>query len=157
MTPIRASMVGPSCSATNSSASIAACHSSASCSALGSFVMYCAASRSVTSGFRPGNVIGSKNCWSHDTKSPRSVRQIEDYFAFTFFLKRIRLNSRAFFFTDPTCRPSDLAISPALTFFLANTLNRCTSSSVHGWPFGTIEGTKPRGMTQLPAQQTPGI
>jgi hypothetical protein len=45
---------------TGNNACIAACHSSASCSALGSFVMYCAASRSVTSGFRLGNMIGSK-------------------------------------------------------------------------------------------------
>ena len=37
------------------SVSIAACHSSASCSALGSSVMYSAASQSVTSSFRPGN------------------------------------------------------------------------------------------------------
>ena len=42
---------GPSCSATNNSAAIAACHSSESCSAFGSLVMYCAASRSVTNGF----------------------------------------------------------------------------------------------------------
>jgi hypothetical protein len=36
-------------------------HGSASCSALGSLVMYCAPSRSVISGIRPGNLIGSKN------------------------------------------------------------------------------------------------
>jgi hypothetical protein len=53
MTPIRANIVGPSCSATSMSASIAACHSGASCSSLGSLVMYCAASRSVTSGAVP--------------------------------------------------------------------------------------------------------
>src|SRR5258708_6015880 len=41
---IRAHLGGPPCSAT-SNASIAACHSSASCSALGSLVMYVAASR----------------------------------------------------------------------------------------------------------------
>jgi hypothetical protein len=35
--------------------------SSASCSALGSLVMKSAASRSVISGFRRGNMIGSKN------------------------------------------------------------------------------------------------
>jgi hypothetical protein len=29
--------------------------------ALGNLMMYCAASRSVTSGFQPGNMIGSKN------------------------------------------------------------------------------------------------
>jgi hypothetical protein len=67
MIPMRANIGGPSCSATNNSASIAACHSSASCSALGNFVMYWAASRNVRSGcFRPGNMIGSKNSWSHD-------------------------------------------------------------------------------------------
>src|SRR5450755_1020392 len=70
MTPIRANIAGPSCSATSNSASIAACHSSASCSALGnSSVMYSAASRSVASGFRPGSSIGSKNRWSQDTGS----------------------------------------------------------------------------------------
>jgi len=40
MTPIRASIVGPSFSATRISASLEACHSAASCSAFGSFVMY---------------------------------------------------------------------------------------------------------------------
>src|SRR5229473_2678974 len=54
MTPMRANIVGPSCSATSNSACIAACHSSASCSALGSSVMYSAASRRVTSGSRSG-------------------------------------------------------------------------------------------------------
>jgi hypothetical protein len=39
MTRIRANMVGPSCSATSKNACIAACHSSALCSALGSLVM----------------------------------------------------------------------------------------------------------------------
>jgi hypothetical protein len=43
--PIRTNIVGPSWSVTNISACIAACHSSASCSAFGSFMMYCAASR----------------------------------------------------------------------------------------------------------------
>src|SRR5437879_10796523 len=37
MTPIRANIVGPSVSATRIRASIAACHSGASCSAFGSF------------------------------------------------------------------------------------------------------------------------
>src|ERR1035438_6248846 len=39
ITPMRAIIVGPSCSATSMSACIAACHSGASCSALGSLVM----------------------------------------------------------------------------------------------------------------------
>jgi hypothetical protein len=39
MMPMRANIVGPSCSAIRIRASIAACHSSASCSALGSLVM----------------------------------------------------------------------------------------------------------------------
>jgi hypothetical protein len=38
MTPIRAKIVGPSCSATRISACIAACHSSASCSAFGNCI-----------------------------------------------------------------------------------------------------------------------
>jgi aromatic ring hydroxylase len=37
ITPIRANIGGPSCSATSNSTSIAACHSSASCSCLGQF------------------------------------------------------------------------------------------------------------------------
>jgi hypothetical protein len=40
MTPMRANIAGPSFSATSNSACMAACHSSASCSALGSSVMY---------------------------------------------------------------------------------------------------------------------
>jgi hypothetical protein len=36
--------------------------------ALGSLVMFSAASRNVRSGcFQPGDMIGSKNSWSHDT------------------------------------------------------------------------------------------
>ncbi len=46
-TPMRANIVGPSCSATSNSACIAARHSSASCSALGSLVMKSAASHLV--------------------------------------------------------------------------------------------------------------
>jgi hypothetical protein len=42
-------------------------HSSASCSAFDSLVMYVAASRSVTIGFRPGTAIGSTNRLSQDT------------------------------------------------------------------------------------------
>jgi hypothetical protein len=61
MTPMRANIAGPSCSATNNSACIASCHSSTSCSALGDSVMYSATSLSVTKGFRPGTTIGSKN------------------------------------------------------------------------------------------------
>jgi hypothetical protein len=77
MTPMRANIGGPSCSATSNSASIAACHSSVSCSAFGSLVMYCAASRSVTNGcFRPGNMIGSKNRWSQDTNSPHYANRL---------------------------------------------------------------------------------
>jgi hypothetical protein len=48
MTPIRANIGGPSCSATSNSASIAVCHSAVSCSVLGSLVMYYMASRSVS-------------------------------------------------------------------------------------------------------------
>ena len=58
------------CSAISDSACIAACHSSASCSACGSFVMYCAASRSVISGFRPGNGIGLSNFASYSNSNP---------------------------------------------------------------------------------------
>ena len=43
-------------------------------------------------------------------------------FAFI-FLNRIKPNSPAFFFVGPTWRPSDFAISSALTFFLANALS----------------------------------
>jgi len=39
ITPIRTNILGPPKSATRISASMAACHSGASCSALGSFVM----------------------------------------------------------------------------------------------------------------------
>ena len=46
ITPIRANIVGPPLSATSNSASVAACHSSASCSASGSRVMYCGVYRS---------------------------------------------------------------------------------------------------------------
>jgi hypothetical protein len=52
--PILASIVGPPRSAINISAVIAACHSGASCSAFGSFVMYVPASSSVTSSRPPG-------------------------------------------------------------------------------------------------------
>ena len=48
------------CSATNNGASIAACHSSASCFAFGSLVMYRAASRNVRR-VSPSITIGSKN------------------------------------------------------------------------------------------------
>jgi hypothetical protein len=50
---------GPPDVATRISASIAACHSGASCSAFGSFVMYLPASSSVTSWRPRGSVIGS--------------------------------------------------------------------------------------------------
>jgi hypothetical protein len=61
MTPMRASMVGPPDSATSNRASIAACHSGASCSASGSLVMYSPASCSVTSWRPRGSGIGSSN------------------------------------------------------------------------------------------------
>jgi hypothetical protein len=52
----------PPCPPTSISTSAAVCHCDACCSAFGNFTMYFAASRSVTSGLRPGNMIGSKNC-----------------------------------------------------------------------------------------------
>src|SRR6266849_11121851 len=55
MMPMRANNGGPSCSVTSNSTSIAACHSSASCLALDSLVMYVAASRSVTGSFPAGH------------------------------------------------------------------------------------------------------
>ena len=61
MTPMRANIAGPSFSATSNSACMAACHSSASCSAFGSSVMYSAASRKAISFLPLGNTIGSKN------------------------------------------------------------------------------------------------
>src|SRR5712671_5184009 len=54
-----------------------------------------------------------------------------DHFSTFSLLERIRFNSRAFVFTDPTWRPSNFAILSALTFLLANILNCCTSASVH--------------------------
>jgi hypothetical protein len=44
-------------------------------SAFGNLMMYWAASRSVTSDFRPGNMIGSKNCRCHDPAARRSIRE----------------------------------------------------------------------------------
>src|SRR5258708_4320891 len=61
MTPIRANIVGPPSVATRIRASVAVCDSSASCSALGSFVMYSAASRSVMSWRPRAGGIGSSN------------------------------------------------------------------------------------------------
>src|SRR3984893_17498059 len=62
MTPMRASIVGPPLlSATSIKASMAVCHSSICCSALGSFWMYRAASCSVTSWRPRGSGIGSSN------------------------------------------------------------------------------------------------
>jgi hypothetical protein len=59
ITAIRASISGPSHSATSNSVSIAICQSAAACSAFGKLVMYSAASRSV-SNLRPsGSTIGS--------------------------------------------------------------------------------------------------
>jgi hypothetical protein len=40
---------------------------------LGQLVMSSAASRSVTSGFRPGNMIGSKNRLPHGSGSMRAI------------------------------------------------------------------------------------
>src|SRR5258707_2242004 len=61
MTPTRASIVGPPDVATRIKASIAACHSAASCSAFGSLVMYLPASSRVTRRRPRGNGIGSLN------------------------------------------------------------------------------------------------
>src|ERR1035441_9323637 len=47
------------------------------------------------------------------------------------FLDRIKPISRAFFFTDPTWRPSNSATISAVTFFLASALSRYSSLSVH--------------------------
>src|SRR5258706_11724011 len=59
MTPMRANIVGPPDVATGIKAFIAACHSAASCSAFGSFVMCLPASSSVTSWPPRGSGIGS--------------------------------------------------------------------------------------------------
>ena len=59
MTPMRANIVGLPDVATRIKASMAACHSAASCSAFGSFVMYLRESASVTSWRPRGNGIGS--------------------------------------------------------------------------------------------------
>src|SRR6266404_5343895 len=59
MTPMRANIVGPPSVATRIKASIAACHSAASCSALGSRVMYLPASCSVASWRPRGSGMGS--------------------------------------------------------------------------------------------------
>jgi hypothetical protein len=56
-----ANIVGPPAVATRISASIAACHSGASCSAFGSFVMKLPASSRVTRWRPPGSGIGSSN------------------------------------------------------------------------------------------------
>jgi hypothetical protein len=61
MTPMRAIIVGPPCSATRSSTSIAVCHSSICCSAFGSFWIYLPASSRVTSWRPRGSGIGSSN------------------------------------------------------------------------------------------------
>jgi hypothetical protein len=58
---MRANIVGPPDVATRIKASIAACHSGASCSAFGSFVMQLPASSSVTSWRPRGSGIGSSN------------------------------------------------------------------------------------------------
>src|SRR5258708_29201257 len=61
MMPMRANIIGPPDLATRINASIAACHSWASCSAFGSVVMYLPASSRVTSWRPRGNGIGSSN------------------------------------------------------------------------------------------------
>jgi len=60
----------------------------------------------------------NRRCWSKDPAF------FDYYLSFTFlleivsvtFLKGTNPNSRAFLFTEPTCRPSDFATSSALTF-----------------------------------------
>jgi len=76
-TPMRANIVGPFRSATRMRASIAACHSGASCSALGSLVMYSAASRRVASGLLFGGRTGSSNFLAQ----PTPFHPIGDVFA----------------------------------------------------------------------------
>jgi hypothetical protein len=61
MTPMRANIVGPPCSATRIRASTAVCHSSSCCSAFGSFSINLAASSRVTSWRPRGSGIGSSN------------------------------------------------------------------------------------------------
>ncbi len=65
MMPMRANSVGPPDVATRINASVAACHSLASCSAFGSCVMYRPASSSVTSWCPHGNGIGSSKGRRH--------------------------------------------------------------------------------------------
>jgi len=71
MTPIRANIVGPPDSATRIKASIAACHSAASCSAFGSRVMNLPASSSVTIWRPRGSGIGSSNRRGQPVSSSR--------------------------------------------------------------------------------------
>lgn len=59
---MRANIVGPQRAATSISASIAACHSGASCSRFGSLVMNVAASRSVISGWGSGMGSSKARC-----------------------------------------------------------------------------------------------
>ena len=61
ITPIGAIIAGPPCSATSISTCIAACHSGASCSALGRLATYSPASRSVVRLRPSGSAIGSSN------------------------------------------------------------------------------------------------
>src|SRR5258707_1520025 len=69
MTPMRANIVGPPDVATRINASIAACHSAASCLAFGSLVMYLPASSRVTSWRLRGSDIGSSNLRFHPRRS----------------------------------------------------------------------------------------
>jgi hypothetical protein len=68
MITMRTNIVGPPCSATSKSPSIAACHGSTSCSALGSLVMYCPASCSLASWRPRGRGIGSSKRRDQDTE-----------------------------------------------------------------------------------------
>jgi hypothetical protein len=64
---IRGTIGSPPCSPTSIRHSIAVSQCGNSRSALGNLMMYRATPQSVTSGFRPGNMIGSKNRCSHAT------------------------------------------------------------------------------------------
>ena len=72
---IRGVIGSPLRSPTSISHSIAASQSGISNSASGNLMVCWAASRGVTRGFRPGNMIGSKNCRCHDPAARRSIRE----------------------------------------------------------------------------------
>src|SRR5258707_4159279 len=73
MMPMRENIVGPPDVATRIKASIAACHSAASCSDFGSFVMYLPASSRVTSWRPRGKGIDS----SKRRCQPRSAKVVD--------------------------------------------------------------------------------